>query len=98
MEEHLETFNQIFSNSDDIIQKNGYNAINFYGILFCYLSNYNKDGFPKIIKNFYEGNNDILFEILTIYNSHFRNPLNQDLNFYNEFVGYVIKEKKIRFP
>ena len=92
--EHLETFKQILSNSENIIQKSGYEPIKFYGILFCYLSYYNANEFPKIIKNFYEGNNDILFEILTIYYSHFNNPLNQDLNFYNEFVKYVIKTKK----
>ena len=59
----LETFKQIHSNSNDIEQKNGYDPIKFYGILFC---------FSNIINKFYEGNNDILFEILTIYYSHFK--------------------------
>ena len=92
--EHLDTFKQIYSNSDDIIQKNGYDPIKFYRILFCYLSYYEKEEFPNIIKKFYEGNKYILYEILIIYYSHFNNPLNQDLNFYNEFVRYVIKTKK----
>ena len=69
--EHLETFKQIYSNSDVNEQKNGYDPIKFYGILFCYLSHYDENEFPNIIKKFYEGNNDILFEILTIYYSHY---------------------------
>ena len=92
--EYLDTFTQIFTNSEDFIQKNGYKDTQFYGILFCYLSNYNKEGFPKIVENFYEGHHDIIYEILTIYHSHFENPLNQDLNFYNEFVKYLIRKKK----
>ena len=89
----METFKQIHSNSNDIEQKNGYDPIKFYGILFCYLSHYDENEFPNIIKKFYEGNKDILFEILIIYYSHFKNPLNQDLNFYNDLVRYV-KQKK----
>ena len=92
--EHLETFKQIYSNSDVNEQKNGYDPIKFYGILFCYLSHFDENEFPNIIKKFYEGNNDILFEILTIYYSHFKNPLNQDSKFYNDFIKYIIKTNK----
>ena len=91
--EYLETFKQIYSDADNIKQENGYDSIKFYGILFCYLSHYDMNEFPNTIKKFYEGNNDIVFEILTIYNSHFKN-LNQDMNFYNDFIRYLIKEKK----
>ena len=91
---YVDTFNQIYSNADDIIKDNGYDSINFYGILFCYLSNYDKDNFSKIIKGFSEGNADILYEILIIYYSHLKIPLNQDLEFYNNFISYAIKKQK----
>ena len=91
---YLDTINHIYSNADNIINNNGYDSINFYGILFCYLSYYDKDNFPKIIKEFSEGNADILYEILIIYYSHFKNPLNQDLEFYNNFIKYSINKQK----
>ena len=58
---YLDNFNQIYSNADNIINKNGYDPITFYGILFCYL--YDKENFSKNIKEFHEGNADILYEI-----------------------------------
>ena len=47
---YLDTFNEIYSNADNIIKNNCYNPIDFYGILFCYLSHYDKGNFSKIIK------------------------------------------------
>ena len=91
---YLDIFNQIFSNADNIIKSHDYDSINFYGILFCYLSHYDKDNFSKIIKKFSEGNADILYEILITYYSHFKVPLNQDLEFYNSFIKYAITKKK----
>ena len=58
---YLDTFHQIVSNADNIIKDNGYNPVDFYGILFCYLSFYDKNNFSKTIKNLYEGEADILF-------------------------------------
>ena len=91
---YLDTFLKIYSNADNIINKYGYKPITFYGILFCYLSYYDKENFSKNIKEFYEGNADILYEILIIYYSHFKNPLNQDSEFYNNFISYAIKNQK----
>jgi len=91
---NLNTFIQIYENASDIIPNNGYDNIKFYGVLFCYFNSYYKDNFSKIIKNFSEGNSDILYEILIIYYSHFLNPLNQDKEFYNNFIKYSIKKDK----
>jgi len=69
---YLDTFNQIYSNVDDLIKKNGYDSINFYGIILCYLCYYDKNNFSNIIKEFSEGNADLLYEILIIYDSHLK--------------------------
>ena len=93
---YLDKINKIYSNAESIITKNNYdekNKKNFYGVLFSYLSNYDKDNFPKIIKDFSEGNEEILYEILIIYYSHFRD-LNQNSEFYNNFLSYAIRKKK----
>ena len=91
---YLDTFHQIFSNADNIIKDNGYNPINFYGILFCYLNSYDKNNFSRTIKNLSEGKADILYEILIIYYSHFNDPLNKDFEFYNNFIRYAINKEK----
>jgi len=94
LESNLNTFIEIYENANDIIQKNEYDAIKFYGVLFCYFNYYYKNNFSKMIKKFSEGNADILYEILIIYYSHFINPLNQNKEFYNNFIKYLIKKDK----
>ena len=34
-----------------------------------------------------------LYEILLIYSSHFNNPINQNLDFLNKFISYIIENK-----
>ena len=82
----------IYSNADEIIKQNEYNPVYFYGILFCYLHYYDEDKFPIMIKEFSEGNSNILYDILIKYDSHFINPLNQTKEFYDGFLKYVLKK------
>ena len=88
----LETFNQIYSNANNLIKKNKYDPVGFYGIIFCYLSSYDQENFSKIINNFLEGNTHILYEILITYYSHFNIKLNQNSEFFNNLVKYAINK------
>ena len=90
----LDNFKQIYSKADSLIEENKYHPVSFYGIIFCYLSSYDKENISEIIKNFSEGNSKILYEILITYYSHFKIPLNQDFNFYNNFIIYAINKGK----
>ena len=90
---YLDKINKIYSNAESIITKNDYDKKNFYGVLFSYLSKYDKDKFPKTIKDFSDGNSEILYEILIVYYKHFK-YLNQNSDFYNNFLSYAIREKK----
>ena len=45
-----------------------------------------------MIKKFSDGNADILYEMLIKYSSHFIYPLNQDQNFFDNFIKYVLKK------
>ena len=92
LSKYLDEFKKIFKESDDIINNNKYDKVHFYGLLFCYLHNYDKENFPKTIKNFSEGNEDILYEILIKYHSHFTNSLEQDKNFYDRFIKYLLEK------
>ena len=90
----LKSFNNIYSNAKSLIEENKYDAVSFYGIIFCHLCSYDKENFPEIIKTFSEGNASVLYEILIIYYSHFNEPLNQDIDFYNNFIKYAINNEK----
>ena len=94
LQSNLSSFKQIYENASDIIQKNGYDVIKFYGVLFSYFNYYDKNNFSQMIKKFSEGNADILYEILIMHYSNFINPLNQDKEFYNDFIRYAIQKDK----
>ena len=94
LKKEVKSFEDIYVNAREILEKNKYNPIYFYGVLFCYLHYYDKDNFPKMIEEFSEGNSDILYEILIQYYSHFMSPLKQSQNFYNGLVKYALKKEK----
>ena len=94
LNKYLKDFTDIYSKSQEIVEENKYEPIHFYGVLFCYLHYYDKNNFSKIMKKFWEGNADTLYEILIQYYSHFMNPLNQNKEFYDQFIIYILKEKK----
>ena len=91
---YISTFSNISAEADNIIQTKGYNNIHFYGIIFCYLNHYDYENFKKYFKKLYEKKNEVLFEILLIYNSNFLNAINQDLQLFEDFFGYIIENKK----
>ena len=93
-DEYVTKFSEILKNANSIISNNKYNSVDFYGIIFCYL-NYYDDNFPTLLKNFFDNNSKDLFEILLIYRSHFKNPLQQNLQFFDEFIKYTISKKEV---
>ena len=90
---YLETFKKIFSD-EDIIKTNNYDPKNFYGIILCYLYYYDTDdnNFLSYINKLYKINKNTLYEILIKLHSYFLKPLDQDLEFYNDFFGYAIEK------
>ena len=93
LKEYISKFKSILSEADEIIKNNNYNFIEFYGIIFCYLNNYDYKTFTSVINDLYIKKQNDLYEILLIYNSHFNNPINQNLDFLNKFISYIIENK-----
>ena len=87
---------KISQQSESDLQKIIY--LNFYGIKLLYLYYYDvKDKYFSInINNLYQEKDKrkVLFDILIRFHSHFINPLKQNLEFYNNFIGHVIENKK----
>ena len=90
---YLDDIKKVIDNADALIEKNKYDTIEFYGIILCYLNSYDYDSFSSIIKELFKNKKDELFEILLIYNSHFKNPLNQNDIFFYQFINYAIDKK-----
>ena len=93
LKEYISKFKSILSEAEEIIKNNNYNFIEFYGIIFCYLNNYDYKTFTSVINDLYIKKPNDLYEILLIYNSHFNNPINQNLDFLNKFISYIIENK-----
>jgi hypothetical protein len=50
LSKELSSFKQIYENASEIIQNMGYDSIQFYAVLFCYLNYYDKETFSQMIK------------------------------------------------
>ena len=74
LEKYKKNFNQISAEADNLIKRNGYDPIQFYGIILCYLNNYEQKTFMAIFNKLVKENLELLYEILLIYSSHFSNP------------------------
>ena len=94
LEKHKSIFNTIISEADNY----DYDTIEFYGIILCYLNYYDYDNFTRIINDLYKSKSKELFEILLIYNSHFKyRPINQNFDFFNKLIEYTILNKDYEF-
>ena len=96
LKDYSSIFKQIRSEADQLISSNEYNTVDYYGIIFCYLNYYDYDNFTEIIKELSNQKPNDLYEILLIYNAHFKYPINGDYNFFNKFIKYCILNKE--FP
>ena len=95
--EYLETFHKIFSD-DKFINTKKYELLDFCGIIICYLYYYDLKNkyFSNDIKELYQKNSEILYKILIKFHNYFIKPLNQDIQFYYDFIGYVMANKDIK--
>ena len=97
LEKYKDTFDTIKSESDQLIEDYNYNTIEFYGIILCYFNFYNEKTFSLIINELFKKKPNDLYEILLIYNSHFKNPIVQSFDFFNSFIKYTISKKDYPF-
>jgi len=93
---YIEDFKTIYLCSNDIINKNRYDTFNFYGIILSYLYIYDTDiNFNEFLNNFYKTQNISLYAIITRFNLYFLNILNPKLDYYSNFLIYLINSNAI---
>ena len=100
-EKYLSDYNNIFEeiseNIDNIITTNSFNSVQFYGIVLCYLNNYNLEKFSKLIEKLSSDSKSTLLKILLIYNHFFKNIVKFDKNILIELVGFSAEQFKDNF-
>ena len=77
-----------------MIKDNGYDPIDFYGIILCFLNYYDYKNYSVIEDKLFDIRKEALFNILHVYNKHLLNKINQNIDFLNEFVGHAINSNK----
>jgi hypothetical protein len=93
LKDYTSKFKEIKEETNKLIESNKYDAIDFYGIILCYLNYYDYDNFSKIVEELFTKKPNDLYEILLIYNTHFKYPINLNFNFFKEFIKYSILNK-----
>ena len=93
LKNYTSKFNEILLEADKLINNNNYDIIDFYGIILSYLNYYDYENFSLVLDKLFAKNSINLFEILIIYNTHFTNPINQNIEFLNKFISYTINNK-----
>jgi hypothetical protein len=93
LKNYTSKFNEISLEADKLINNNNYDIIDFYGIILSYLNYYDYENFSLVLDKLFAKNSINLFEILIIYNTHFTNPINQNIEFLNKFISYTINNK-----
>ena len=95
LEHFSSTINEILLKAEKIIAKYNYNPVDFYGVILCYLNHYDEENFSRIVNELSlpEKSPNVLYDIMLSYQPHFKNQINLNLNFYNNFISYTIKNK-----
>ena len=91
LKDYKDDFSQICEQSFD---STNYKTIDFYGLILCYLNFYDYDNFLILFEKLFSEKKQDLFDILLIYHTHFKYPIPQDLNFFYEFIEYIISKKE----
>ena len=81
LKDYISQFKLIISKADKIVENNNFNSIEFYGIALSYLNYYDQKKFSIMKNELYYNNPENLYDILLIYYTHFKYPINQDFDF-----------------
>ena len=94
---YITIFSNISSEADNLIRNNGYDSIQFYGIILCYLNYFDYENFKKYFIKLYRNECEVLYEILLTYDSNLLNPIVQDLEFFVKFIEYTSSKQEFDF-
>lgn len=91
-EENLESLktliNSICDEAKNLVQNNSYIFNSFYGLILCYLSDYDNNLYNSLKDSLFKENKNNIFQILLDYRNYLKNELILNEEFCNSFVKY----------
>ena len=88
LEKDKDDINDICKNAEQTIKDFEINKVDFYGLIFCYLNNYNNEKFKEECDKMLKIEKDVLFEVLLKFKSYFKKELNLDNDFLQQLIEY----------
>ena len=96
LEKYKDEFNEITKKSNDLIIKNDFDSTQFYGLIFCYLNNYEYETFKNLFNTLMNNSKIVLYEILLIYLYFLKNPIVDNEEFLILFMEYSVKKNNYK--
>ena len=89
LQKFKETFQDICDKSENIVKSNPEINTNYYGLILCYLNNYDFQKFSELVKHLYAQDSTILFQILLTYKSYFKKDIKVEEKILDEFIKFT---------
>ena len=89
LQKFKETFQDICDKSENIVKINPDISTNYYGLILCYLNNYDFQKFSELVKHLYAQDSTILFQILITYKSYFKKDIKVEKKILDEFIKFT---------
>ena len=89
LKKYKDNFQEIYDKSDNILKNNTEISPSYYGLLLCFLNNYDFPKFTELVKHLYSQDSDTLFQILLTYKSYLKKDIKVDDKIMNEFISYT---------
>lgn len=86
---YIAIFSNISSEADNLIRNNGYDSIQFYGIILFYLNYFDYENFKKYFIKLYKDECEVLYKIVLTYDWNVLNPMVQDLELFVKFIEHT---------
>ena len=89
LKKYKDVFQEIYDKSDKILKNNTEISPSYYGLILCFLNNYDFQKFTELINHLYSQDSDTLFQILLTYKSYLKKEIKIDEKIMDEFISYT---------
>ena len=97
LEQYKYNFDQICEDMEKIISTNSLDKINFYGLVLCYLNNYRNEKYQNVIKELYNKDKKVFFEVMLRFKSYLKKPIDISDEQFNEIIIFAAEKDFLFF-
>ena len=78
-----------YAENDNAIKENPEISVDYYGLILCYIYNYDFSKFSELVKHIYAQDSNILFQILLTYKSYLKKDIKIEEKILEEFIKFT---------